>query len=96
MNTTFSYLIALSVMLTCSFHAWAADAKANKSKPYPNFQIGVTGVEAKIEEGKMKVTKVVDGSPAMGKLKSGDIIVSVAGKPFVELEIKKGGGPHDP
>ena len=63
---------------------------------YPAFQIGITGVESKLETNKVIVTKITAGSPAEGKFQAGDILVSVGGKAFGEAKVESGGGPNDP
>ncbi|MFZ9937292.1 MAG: DUF6288 domain-containing protein [Luteolibacter sp.] len=63
---------------------------------YPAFQIGVTGIDSKVEANKVVVTKITAGSPAEGKFQAGDILVSVGGKAFGEAKVESGGGPNDP
>lgn len=54
-----------------------------KTKAYPAFSIGVTGLKVSIEKGLVvTVQGAVDGSPAAGKCKKGDIITGVNGKSF--------------
>ena len=48
-------------------------------KPYPAFQVGVTGIYADIEEGVLTVTKITPDTPADGKLKTGDVLLAVNG-----------------
>jgi len=55
---------------------------------YPAFQIGVTGIESKVEANKVVVTKITAGSPADGKFQAGDILVSVGGKAFGEAKVE--------
>ena len=69
---------------------------ATPTVKYPEFQIGVTGIGAKIDAGKVIVSKTVEGYPAHDKFKAGDILVSVGGKVFGEAEVRHGGGPNDP
>jgi hypothetical protein len=63
---------------------------------YPAFQIGITGVESKLETNKVIVTKITAGSPGDGKFQAGDILVSVGGKAFGTAKVESGGGPDDP
>lgn len=44
--------------------------------------LGPTGIMAKVAGKELQVQSVEAGSPADGKLKKGDVIVAVAGKPF--------------
>ena len=55
---------------------------------YPAFQIGITGIESKVEANKVVVTKITAGSPADGKFQAGDILVSVGGKAFGEAKVE--------
>ena len=48
-------------------------------KPYSEFHVGVSGIWAKILEQKLIVTKTADDTPAHGKFKSGDVLLSVNG-----------------
>jgi len=51
------------------------------NKPYPAFQVGVTGVWVSIEPGHvMTVQRVEDGTPGVGKVQPGDIVVSANGR----------------
>lgn len=63
---------------------------------YPEFQIGVTGIEAKLATNKVIVTKIAAGSLANDRFKAGDVLVSVGGKAFGKAEVGYGGGPNDP
>lgn len=54
-------------------------------KPYPEFQVGITGINAAIKEGVLAVTKITPGTPAEGKLKAGDVLLAVNG---TSLEIQ--------
>jgi hypothetical protein len=62
---------------------------------YPEFQIGVTGIEAKLATNKVIVTKIAAGSLANDRFKAGDVLVSVGGKAFGKAEVGYGGGPND-
>ena len=48
-------------------------------KDYPEFQVGVTGINAAIKEGVLAVTKITPDTPADGKLKAGDVLLAVNG-----------------
>jgi len=54
-------------------------------KPYPEFQVGITGINAAIKDGVLAVTKITPGTPAEGKLKAGDVLLAVNG---TSLEIQ--------
>jgi len=54
-------------------------------KPYPEFQVGVTGIYADVQEGVIAVTKITPGTPAEGKLKTGDVLLAING---TSLEIQ--------
>jgi len=54
-------------------------------KPYPEFQVGITGINAEIKDGALVVTKITPGTPAEGKLKAGDLLLAVDG---ISLEIQ--------
>ncbi len=77
--------------LLASLEAMAADIVN-----YPDFQIGITGVEAKIVDGKVIVAKTVEGSPAYDKFQAGDVLASVGGKAFGTVAKGIRGGPNDP
>lgn len=71
-------------------------AAGRTTDKYPSFQIGITGVESKLETKKVIVTKITAGSPADGKFQAGDILVLVDGKAFGTAKVESGGGPDDP
>ena len=48
-------------------------------KPYPEFQIGVTGLNAAIKEGVLAITQITPDTPAEGRLKAGDVLLAVNG-----------------
>ena len=54
-------------------------------KPYPEFQIGVTGLNAAIKEGVFAITQITPDTPAEGRLKAGDVLLAVNG---TSLEIQ--------
>ena len=54
-------------------------------KECKEFMIGVTGINADIQGGVLRVTKVTPNTPAAGKLKTGDVLLAVDG---VSLEIQ--------
>lgn len=72
------------VLLVC----WPAAAPAQEIHPnrtYPRFAVGVTGIYATIEPGKIvTVQDIAPKSPADGKLQPGDVLVSADGK---ELDV---------
>ncbi len=83
----------LCVVVTSSF---AEELPAGR--PYPEFQIGVTGIWAKIPDNpprapkdapvvkrELLVTKTTEDTPAAGKFQEGDVLVSVNGN---SLEIQ--------
>jgi len=80
--------ILLCVAITSSF-AEVLPA----GRPYPEFQIGVTGIWAKITDNPRKapkdappvkrelvVTKTTDNTPASGKFQAGDVLLTLNGK----------------
>ena len=50
--------------------------KFDVRKVYPEFALGTTGVYATIDQGKVIVQRTLKGSPADGKLKKGDHLIS--------------------
>lgn len=55
---------------------------------YARFHIGVAGINATVEKGlQLTVYSTDENSPASGKFKQGDIIVSVNGRPVTDPEI---------
>ncbi len=84
-----SFVAGLSLLVSTS-------ALAARIVNYPDFQVGVTGIGAKIADGKVIVTRTVEGFPAHGQLDVGDILVSVGGKAFGTVEAGSRGGPDDP
>ncbi len=50
-------------------------------RAYPEFVIGVTGITATIEKGRVTtVQSTIPGSPAEGEFEKGDILISVGGR----------------
>ena len=89
-------LLLLRVAGLCLLTTLGLMAAGRTTDNYPAFQIGITGVESKLENNKVIVTKVTAGSPADGRFQPGDILVSVGGKDFGTAKIESGGGPDDP
>jgi len=57
-------------------------------KEYARFHIGVTGINATVEKGlQLTVYSTDENTPASGKFKQGDIIVSVNGRSVTDPEI---------
>jgi hypothetical protein len=70
------------VTLATSLHAFAGRGKVGDDRVYPAFQVGVTGAWVRIEPGrKMFVEHVDEGTPADGKLKSGDQVLAANERP---------------
>ena len=68
--------IALSTMVTATF-----SQEISRTRTYPTFDVGVTGIRASITPGMIvTVQEIVPNSPAMGKLRKGDVIDSAAGR----------------
>lgn len=59
-------------------HLFAVDSKS-KVANYKEFQVGVTGISAEIVEQKVTVTKTATDTPAHGRFKQGDVLLSVNG-----------------
>jgi len=57
-------------------------------KAYPEFQVGITGINAEMKDGALVVTKITPGTPAEGRLKAGDVLLAVDG---ISLEIQASG-----
>jgi hypothetical protein len=89
-------LLLFRVAGLCLLTTLGLMARGAPTGNYPAFQIGITGVESKLETNKVIVTKITAGSPADGKFQAGDILVSVGGKAFGEAKVESGGGPNDP
>jgi hypothetical protein len=59
----------------------APPGEGGSQKEYPRFNLGVTGINAKIENKRTVIVEGTDpGTPAAGKLEKGDIIVAAGGK----------------
>ncbi|MGD1978132.1 MAG: DUF6288 domain-containing protein [Akkermansiaceae bacterium] len=78
-----------SCLLTLSFFAilflpqstLAGSGKVGDKRPYPAFQVGVTGASVRIDPGlKMIVDQIKEGSPAAGQLEKGDLVLSANGR----------------
>ena len=68
-------LLAVSV-------TYAGAATVNPGKQYPQFQVGASGILATIEPGLLvTVTGTEPGTPAVGKVVKGDVIVAANGQP---------------
>lgn len=82
-------LSVLLLVLCLSASAFAT--RFNSIRPYPAFQIGVTGIIASFEPGAvLTVQGAMTDSPAEGKVEKGDIIISVNGNKIA------GGDPRRP
>ena len=88
--------LLLRVSVLCLLATPELMAAGRATGDYPEFQIGVTGIVAKIANGKVAVTKTAEGSPADGKFQAGDILVSVGGKAFGEAKVESKKPSADP
>ena len=57
--------------------------KIDKRKVYPEFAVGTSGLYVSIDKGKVIVQKTADVSPATGKFKKGDELLSINGKSLI-------------
>lgn len=66
------------------------DAKTRPTDPektYPRFHIGVTGIHATVEKGLQVTVHSTDtGTPAAGKFKKGDVLLTVNGRVMTDPE----------
>ena len=88
----------LAAVLICVAMTVCFAEELPAGRPYPEFQIGVTGIWAEIPDNpprapkdapivkrELLVTKTTEDTPAAGKFQQGDVLVSVNGK---SLEIQ--------
>ena len=75
--------VVMVLLLSASGGLWADTLPAGKD--CKEFQVGVTGILAKITGGVLSVTKTQPGTPAAGKLEPGDVLLTVDG---ASLEIQ--------
>lgn len=70
------------VSLLCLLLATASlSAQIREDRPYPEFGIGVSGIRAAIEPGRIvTVQSTMPGSPAEGKVEQGDVILAANGQ----------------
>jgi len=72
------YVAATLLLLVMALSIANADTLP-AGKPYPEFQIGVTGIQADIQGGVLAVTRITADTPAQGKLETGDVLLSING-----------------
>jgi len=69
-------LCLLAVAVTC-----VSAATVNPTKQYPRFQVGASGIWATIEPGRLvTVADTEAGTPAAGKVATGDVILTANGR----------------
>ena len=74
--------VPLAVCVAAAASA-ALASRIDPNRPYPKFQVGVTGIHVSIEKGLVfTVRQVEPGSPADGKVGVGDVIVAAGGRPL--------------
>ncbi len=72
---------ATIVCVLAGAFACAGAATVNSGKQYPQFNVGASGILATIEPGlKVTVSGTTPGTPAVGKVVKGDVIVAANGK----------------
>jgi len=77
--------LVIAVVLAVAAPMGALGNTLPAGKDLNEFMIGVTGINADMKSGVLKVTKVTPDTPAVGKLKAGDVLLAVDGK---SLEIQ--------
>ena len=71
-----------TICLLAAAVTYAGAATVNPGKQYPRFQIGASGIWATIEPGLLvTVADTQAGTPAVGKVSKGDVIVTANGRP---------------
>ncbi len=74
-------LIVMACLLAAAGVTHAAGTTMNPTKQYPRFQVGASGIWATVEPGLVvTVADTTSGTPADGKVKAGDVIVTAGGR----------------
>ena len=75
-----SFLFSLSLSFIGLKVVFAGATDFSSKKVYPEFAVGISGLYAVIEKGKVKVTRTEPGTPAHNKFAKGEYLLSVNGK----------------
>ena len=79
--------LIVALCLCGGMGAVASAETVQPNKQYPRFQVGVSGIWATIEPGlKVTVQDIQADTPAVGKLQTGDVIVSANGRSLAEAD----------